>query len=1160
MRLRFANGFNVEPIGKAGGLSLWWDEFMEVQIVFSSTHVIDAIARVEGEHRWVHVTGVYGPAYTWRGLRNGEWVEERLDRGLINGLWQEVWPTTFAEHGPVLGSNHCPIVIMSDLGRTLGCKQFRFMAFWAKEEECQKIVEECWARWSRNKFKQRGQQIEELTVQLVELQKQWGTNFQAIQAQEASFWHQRSRVKWLREGDLNTKFFHQSTLQRRRRNMILKLKADDGQWVEHPSRVRQMVEDHFQNLFKFGGPRHWGALLDCVPPGITEEMNRDLIAPVSDEEIKAAVMNMGRLKAPRPDGFQGIFYQSFWEDLKTDVHSLIRTLLHEEVGPNTLNATHVVLIPNVPNPEMVSQFHPISLCNYSYKVLSKVLANRLKVVLPNIISSSQNAFVAGRQIHDNIGIAHEMFHFLKGRKAKTKYELGLKIDIQKAYDRVEWDFLDAIMGIMGFCNRWRQLIMGCVSSVQFAILLNGQPRKSFVPFRGLRQGDPLSPFLFLLVGEADGKNCRNLVDLINMYCDASGQQVNFQKSSVYFGANIPKRVSAELANILRVKVVHDPGAYLGVPAIWGRSKKRGWRILRRKLWERFNDGSINFYPLRVKAVVQAIPAYPMYIFKFPATMCHDFDTLVADFWWGSQGVKRKTHWVSKEVLGLPKDMGGLGFRNFSDFNDALLAKQCWRLLSDLTSFWARDVAKGGRASWAWTSLLVGREVIRNGSHWQIMGGRDVRVWVDCWLPFLPFGHPEVLGEVAVSPNLRVISLICHESLEWDIDFLLPFISEEAQLAIKSLPLGDFRCKDRLVWDASKNGKYSVKSGHRWLQLGSFASRDHRLPRTRVIPKKLWNLVWSLPVIAKIRFFFWLSLHRGLATREILFRMRVSLSPICPICNCQDETIEHLFLQCLWVTAIWFGGALNYRIDGESISSWADWLLEVLVRFPGCTAERKWVCSYVVFTVWFIWRTRCEFVFNQVPIHPIKVLLGVSSAIGYYWEAMGWTGIGAARLSACCVQVPHWIPPSSSFYKINVDASWSLTTHSGFAGVVIRDANGQFMAAERYAFSSPSVAAAEATALLRGCELGSSLGFQSVILESDSRESIDWLSRAVDVGSWEAYPVLTRVKFVSEAFQFCRWSWVPRTANGAVDFLASRVFLRWVLGFGLTGPNLLWSLF
>ncbi|CAN6687217.1 unnamed protein product [Malus baccata var. baccata] len=635
---------------------------------------------------------------------------------------------------------------------------------------------------------------------------------------------------------------------------------------------------------------------------------------------------MGRLKAPGPDDFQRIFYHSFWEDLKADVNSLIHTMLQDEVCPDTLNATHVVLIPMVPNPEMVSQFRPISLCNYSYKVPSKVLANRLKVVLPNIISPSQNAFVANRQIHDNIGIAHEMFHFLKGRKAKTKYELGFKIDMQKAYDRVEWDFLDAIMGIMGFCNRWRQLVMGCVSYVQFVILLNGQPGKSFVPSYGIRQGDPLSHFLSLLVGEVFSGLIQKAVhdklldvDLINMYCDASDNKSTFKNQ-----VSILERIflSGSLLSWLIFFVSRFcmiPELIWGVPAIWGRLKKRGLAYIKERI----------------------------------------------------------------------------------------MGKQCWRLISDPTALWARvvkaryflncsfwDATKEGRASWAWTSLLVGREVIQNGSHRQIMGGHDVRVWVDCWLPSLTSGHPEVLGEVAVSPNLPVNSLIFHKSLEWDIDFLQPFIYEEAQLAIKCLPLGDIRCKDRLVYDASKNGKYSVKSGYRWLQMRSLASRDHRLPRTRVIPKKLWNL-------------------------------------------------------------------------------------EVLVRYPGCTEERKWV-----------------------PINPIKVLLEVSSTIGYYWEAMGWTGNRAARPSACCVQ---------------------------------------FMAVERYAFSPPSVAAAEVTALLRGCELGTSLGFQSVILESDSRESIDWLSGAVDVGSWEAYPVLMKVKLVSEAFQFCRWSWVPITANGAADFLAYRGF-------------------
>ncbi|KAB2630222.1 hypothetical protein D8674_007741 [Pyrus ussuriensis x Pyrus communis] len=156
-----------------------------------------------------------------------------------------------------------------------------------------------------------------------------------------------------------------------------------------------------------------------------------------------------------------------------------------------LNSTHIVLVPKTNNPDSVGQFRPISLCNYSYKIVSKILANRLKPLLSEVISSTQSAFVMGRQIQDNIGIAHEMFHFLKLRKAKSKFEMGVKLDMHKAYDRVEWDFLEAVMEKLGFCPHWRNLVMGCVKTVEFAIILNGQPGKHFIPSRGLRQGDPL---------------------------------------------------------------------------------------------------------------------------------------------------------------------------------------------------------------------------------------------------------------------------------------------------------------------------------------------------------------------------------------------------------------------------------------------------------------------------------------------------------------------------------------------------------------------------------------------------------------------------------------------------------------------------------------------
>ncbi|KAM1726438.1 hypothetical protein ACFX1X_017394 [Malus domestica] len=158
-----------------------------------------------------------------------------------------------------------------------------------------------------------------------------------------------------------------------------------------------------------------------------------------------------------------------------DVNKIINEMMLGSVDPSQINATHLVLIPKVLNPDSVLQFRPISLCNYSYKVLSKVLANRLELILPNLISHTQNTFVARRLIQDNIGIAHELFHFLKTRKAKFKFKLGVKLEMHKAYDQVKWDFLLAVMEKMGFDERWRSLILGCLSSVNFAIILNGQP-------------------------------------------------------------------------------------------------------------------------------------------------------------------------------------------------------------------------------------------------------------------------------------------------------------------------------------------------------------------------------------------------------------------------------------------------------------------------------------------------------------------------------------------------------------------------------------------------------------------------------------------------------------------------------------------------------------
>ncbi|KAF5815287.1 putative RNA-directed DNA polymerase [Helianthus annuus] len=951
-----------------------------------------------------------GLFYTWNqkpGKSGG--ILEKLDRVMGNQKFVDVFPAAFAKFLPFYTSDHAPALLVLDSGCKAKHKPFKFWNYLAGKDEFMPTVIKGWnmkfvgckmfvvvsklkalKKPLRNLSFSQGnlhKKVELLRSEVERVQEEIVNDpcNEGLRAEEAVYvaayknvlldeeylLKQKSRVHWLKVGDQNSKYFHQSIKNRECRNKVNSLEDMDGTVFSGES-----VGEGFVKYFKgiMGVSADVGRIVD--PGGLfVNKLSIDdaeqLVSKVSREEVKIAMFQIDDEKAPGPDGYTAKFFKSAWGVIGEDVTDAVLEFFCNGKLLKEINATIISVVPKVKVPNKVNQFRPIACCNVIYKCISKVLCNRLKNVLGKLVCNNQSAFVPGRLISDNILLSQEL---VKGYEwAKGCPRVSFKIDLQKAYDSVDHRFLEECLVNFGLHKKFISWIMVCMTSVHYSVAYHGNLYGFFKGERGLRQGDPISPYLFTLVMEvlnlmlirrisaaegfsyhwrcgklnlthlcfaddlfifcgADVESVRVIKDTLDEFSYVSGLVPNMNKSDVIFG-NVDERVQKLILEVLPFRVGVFPMKYLGIPLSSKRLYQKDCKVLIDRVKGRINDWKVKFLSFAgrvqlVKSVLSSITIYWASLYILPVAISEEIERLLSGFLWnqgrGSKGMAR----VKWEDICMAKCQGGLNISSLKIQNVALMSKHIWNVLSNKDSIWVRwvekyklcgksiwEISETSKDSWSWRQILQHRSLVRDKFCAVIGNGKN-------------------------------------DSFMWKMD----------------------------------NGKveeYAVRRVYKSLCMNG--------------PKVLWSgAVWFSQNIPKHAFILWLAFKFRLLTQDRLLSWGFVGDLRCSLCKRCPDSHKHLFFECEYALAVW----RRCKVFGKMIdapNSWPD-----IVKFVEEKGFMKSVWGVIgrlvlAASVYFIWqeRNRRQFEEERRSVQQVWLVLEGWGRVGMLVVIMviGWWVFG-----------------------------------------------------------------------------------------------------------------------------------------------------------------------
>lgn len=1168
-----------------------------------------------------------GDCFSWAGQRGDHYVTSCLDRTMATTTWHQAFPASETQFLELGESDHKPMVTyISDSveeRRGMFCYDSRLsykegfkgsvLKGWngqgshspqitlsTRIKSCRKQIS-LWKKGHRINAKEK---INTIRTRLNNAfstglsspndRQQLKRELNQAYIDEELFWKHKSRNTWIKEGDRNTKYFHTVTKTKRARNNITAITDAEGIVYRGDSEISSAATQYFNNLFKSSHISE--TLLTDIfrdfPQRVTEEINADLTKEVTDEEIRKAVFDIGPHKAPGPDGFTGIFYQQFWADIHPAIINEVKKFFAEGKMDQIHNHTNICLIPKTGAARSMADFRPISLCNVTYKIVSKILVSRLKKHLSGLISENQAAFIPGRMITDNNIIAHEVFYALKSRKRQSKSYMAIKTDITKAYDRLEWKFLETTMKHMGFADKWIQWIMHCVTTVSFSVLINGTPKGFIQPEKGLRQGDPLSPYLFILCAEvlshlmdmatrsrqlhgirisnqgpatthllfaddslfftlANEKSCKAIKKVLSIYESASGQAVNLRKSSITFGKRVNHMVKRRMRHILGIHNEGGVGKYLGLPENVPHKKTEMFKAIIDKVKDKTQGWSKKYLSqggkeVLLKSVALALPVYTMNLFKLPKETCEEINSIIAKCWWRSGENQRGMHWFNWSKMGRSKKEGGMGFRDIEKFNLALLGKQVWRILQKPDCLMARilkaryfstsnifNAPQPRKGSYVWKSLLQGRDLLKKGMRFVIGDGSMINAWIDPWLPTHPPRPPR--AKVGISGDCMVKDWILESGKGWDETKIKDLVDEVDVPMIMSIKLCPQATHDVLGWHYTKEGLYTVKSAY-WLANQLNQTQESQPPPGNTLLKAT---VWKLKTAPKIQHFLWRLLSGALATGHNMRRRHIHSQSRCRRCCQEEETTQHLFFDCPYAQSLWRASGFGHQrlFDKNSpLESKMDAILSGQLNNINPQAHHL-----ALWILWRLWKSRNLLVFQQRNLS-WSACLRLAKCDAEEWLSaqeyihnLNHQGINNNISLQRTLEATNWTKPPLGWIKCNYDGSF-VNQRPSKAGWLFRDDKGCYLgAAQATGGTTLSALECEFQALIMAMQHVWSKGYRKTIFEGDCKQLVEIMQG--NTLNFGVFNWMREAQVWSKRFEEIRIEWTPRRNNHPADILA-----------------------